>query len=114
MAFRKQRRTVVPMEVEQHELDDLLAEYADEEIFGTALQDDDAEPTLDDSRFAGGFRAKLVLEPRSYQQDAIDRWVENEGRGLVVLPTGAGKTVVALMTIERTRLRTLVVVSTLR
>jgi superfamily II DNA or RNA helicase len=110
---KKPRRTVVPMEVEQHELDDLLEEYGDESFFDTALNDDDLEPSLDDSRFAGGYRAKLVFEPRSYQQEAIARWVEHDGRGVVVLPTGAGKTVVALMAIERTRLRTLVVVPTI-
>jgi superfamily II DNA or RNA helicase len=35
------------------------------------------------------------------------------GRGVVVLPTGAGKTVLALMAIERMKLRTLVVVPTI-
>src|SRR5207302_2046277 len=40
-------------------------------------------------------------------------WLQHHGRGVVVLPTGAGKTVVALMAIERLALRTLIVVPTI-
>ncbi len=40
--------------------------------------------------------------PRSYQQEGVERWLAAEGRGTVVLPTGAGKTLVALMAVDRT------------
>lgn len=40
--------------------------------------------------------------PRPYQREALERWVAGGGRGTVVLPTGAGKTLVALMAVERT------------
>lgn len=53
----------------------------------------------------------LVL--RTYQEEAVSSWARHEGRGLVVLPTGAGKTVVALAIAARLGLRTLVVVPTI-
>ena len=37
--------------------------------------------------------------PRPYQREAVDRWSSAGGRGTVVLPTGAGKTLVALLAI---------------
>ena len=113
---KKQRKFVVPMEVEQGELDDLLAmfEPGSGDLLAAALSDDPGEvPEVDERRLAGGFRAKLRFEARPYQQDALNRWLAHDGRGVVVLPTGAGKTVVALMTIEHTRLRTLIVVPTI-
>ncbi len=51
--------------------------------------------------------------PRDYQQEAVDAWAANRFQGMVVLPTGSGKTQVALMAIDRTRRSTLVVVPTL-
>jgi superfamily II DNA or RNA helicase len=56
---------------------------------------------------------RLVLAPRKYQQEALTAWVEAGGRGVVVLPTGAGKTVLALMAVARSGLRPLVVVPTI-
>ena len=41
--------------------------------------------------------------PRPYQREAVDRWRASNGRGSVVLPTGAGKTLVALMVIDELR-----------
>ncbi len=55
----------------------------------------------------------LSIKPRPYQREALARWLEADGRGVVVLPTGAGKTVVAMMAIEATAARTLVVVPTI-
>ncbi len=55
----------------------------------------------------------LGLTPRSYQDEAIASWLRHQGRGHVVLPTGAGKTVVALMAVARLGVRTLVVVPTI-
>jgi superfamily II DNA or RNA helicase len=53
------------------------------------------------------------LTPRPYQEEAIDAWARQAGRGVIVLPTGAGKTVVALMAAARLGLRTLVVAPTI-
>jgi superfamily II DNA or RNA helicase len=55
----------------------------------------------------------LSLHPRPYQREAVHRWLDAEGRGVVVLPTGAGKTVVAMMAMEAIGARTLVVVPTI-
>ena len=56
---------------------------------------------------------RLELTPRPYQDEAVAAWTRHEGRGVVVLPTGAGKTVVAQMIAAQLGLRTLVVVPTL-
>jgi superfamily II DNA or RNA helicase len=40
-------------------------------------------------------------KPRDYQRDALDRWRAAGGRGSVVLPTGAGKTLVAIHAIHQ-------------
>ncbi len=49
---------------------------------------------------------------RDYQQDALDRWLLDR-RGVIVLPTGSGKTVIALKAIEAVDAPTLIVVPTL-
>jgi superfamily II DNA or RNA helicase len=51
--------------------------------------------------------------PRDYQARAVERWVEAGRRGVVVLPTGAGKTFVAELCIARADRSTLVVAPTL-
>jgi superfamily II DNA or RNA helicase len=52
-------------------------------------------------------------EPRPYQSEALAAWQKAGGRGVVVLPTGAGKTLVAQMAIEDRQRSTLVVTPTL-
>lgn len=59
------------------------------------------------------FRVKQRHEPRPYQTDAIAAWKENGRRGCVILPTGAGKTLVAQLAIEMTGRATLIIVPTL-
>ena len=49
---------------------------------------------------------------RWYQREAIDAWRDAGDRGVVALPTGAGKTLVALGAIERLGVATLVIVPT--
>jgi superfamily II DNA or RNA helicase len=59
------------------------------------------------------FTPEPILTPRPYQEAALDAWLGAGGRGVVVLPTGAGKTLVALLAIARQAVWTLVVVPTL-
>ena len=59
------------------------------------------------------FPTKLLFEPRPYQQEAIAAWREAGRRGVVVLPTGAGKSLVAQIAIAQTGRSTLVVVPTI-
>src|SRR2546421_10644255 len=57
--------------------------------------------------------AQVRQEPRPYQREALAAWVRAAGRGVVVLPTGAGKTLVAELAIDERRRSTLVVTPTL-
>jgi superfamily II DNA or RNA helicase len=59
------------------------------------------------------FPTKLLVEPRPYQQQAIEEWRRAEKCGVVVLPTGAGKSLVAQMAIQQVQRSTLVVVPTI-
>ncbi len=66
-----------------------------------------------DERPALPFPTSLSIEPRPYQEDALTAWLAEGSAGVVVLPTGAGKTFVAAMAIAETGLWTLAVVPTL-
>ena len=57
--------------------------------------------------------ARVMREPRPYQVEALKAWRERRGRGVVVLPTGAGKTQVALMAIDDRKRDALVIAPTL-
>lgn len=57
--------------------------------------------------------ARLTREARPYQREAVQAWRAAGGRGVVVLPTGAGKTEVAMIAIADRRRATLVVAPTL-
>ena len=103
----------------QRALDELFDELeeAEDGLLDATLDEPAAvEPppgAADAQDMAGGFRTRLALTPRPYQDDALAAWLAAEGRGVVVLPTGAGKTVLALMATARLGLRTLVVVPTI-
>lgn len=59
------------------------------------------------------FETSLRVEPRPYQQEALTNWLAAGSAGVVILPTGAGKTFVAAMAIHQTGLWTLAVVPTI-
>ena len=56
---------------------------------------------------------RVHREPRPFQREALDAWRKARGRGVVVLPTGAGKTHVAVMAIDDKRRASLIVAPTL-
>jgi superfamily II DNA or RNA helicase len=59
------------------------------------------------------FKTELALEARPYQQEALTAWQAAHNSGVVVLPTGAGKTFVAATAIHATQVWTLAVVPTI-
>ena len=59
------------------------------------------------------FETALALSSRPYQDEALANWLAESSAGVVVLPTGAGKTFVAAMAIHETGLWTLAVVPTI-
>jgi superfamily II DNA or RNA helicase len=56
---------------------------------------------------------KSTVQLRPYQQTALNKWQQNKNKGVLVLPTAAGKTYIALKAIEVLRTQTLIVVPTL-
>jgi superfamily II DNA or RNA helicase len=86
-----------------HRMAELRAWAAERGIPDFAAGDDaaDSPPALFDPRV-----------PRAYQEDAVRRWLAADGRGSVVLPTGAGTTFVAVLAIHATGARACVVVPT--
>lgn len=57
--------------------------------------------------------ARPPREPRPYQTEALEAWRRAGRRGVVVLPTGAGKTFVAMLAVADAARSTLVVVPTI-
>jgi superfamily II DNA or RNA helicase len=59
------------------------------------------------------FTPSVTIEPRDYQQEALSAWQDNDRQGSVVLPTGSGKTFLAVQAIADAGVSTLVVVPTI-
>lgn len=57
--------------------------------------------------------ARETIAPRPYQQEAMNAWWKNGRQGVVVLPTGAGKTILAVMLMIKNRRPTLIHVPTI-
>lgn len=57
--------------------------------------------------------ALVQREPRPYQREGLAAWERQQGRGVVVLPTGAGKSQLGMMAIDKKRRGTLVIAPTL-
>jgi superfamily II DNA or RNA helicase len=55
----------------------------------------------------------LHIEPRDYQQAALDAWIDHGRRGSVVLPTGSGKTFLGLQAIADAGVSALIVTPTI-
>ena len=56
---------------------------------------------------------KSNVELRTYQNKALDNWQRAGNRGVLVLPTAAGKTFIALKAIDLLKTQTLIIVPTL-
>ncbi|CAA9563536.1 MAG: DNA helicase (Rad25 homolog) [uncultured Thermomicrobiales bacterium] len=97
---------------EPDEPDDLFAVLADD-ADATGADGGADEFAAPPTEYALVRPLQLTIKPRVYQTEALAAWLRGAGRGVIVLPTGAGKTVVALMAIERLAVRTLVIVPTI-
>ncbi|MHA1684230.1 MAG: DEAD/DEAH box helicase [Promethearchaeota archaeon] len=51
--------------------------------------------------------------PREYQSKALSAWARENRNGVIVLPTGSGKSFLGIMAIQETNLKTLIVVPTI-
>ena len=58
-------------------------------------------------------QVKSNVELRNYQNNALDNWRRAGNRGVLVLPTAAGKTFIALKAIDLLKTQTLIIVPTL-
>lgn len=58
-------------------------------------------------------KLQIARDPFPFQQEALEAWWRAGGRGVVVLPTGSGKTFVAQLTMMKAQRSTLVVVPTI-
>ena len=58
------------------------------------------------------FKVEFKGELRDYQEDALKHWVERGMKGVIALPTGSGKTIIALAALAKLNERTLVVTYT--
>ncbi|NJN01265.1 MAG: DEAD/DEAH box helicase [Leptolyngbyaceae cyanobacterium RM1_1_2] len=70
---------------------------------------DDQSPKFEPLQLKPG----LVMKPYAHQQEALAAWVRSGWRGVVVLPTAAGKTYLAQMVMQATPRSTLITVPTL-
>jgi superfamily II DNA or RNA helicase len=57
------------------------------------------------------FQNNIIL--RDYQKEAKDAWIANGKRGILVLPTGSGKTIIGIKAISLLNISTIVVAPTL-
>ncbi len=53
------------------------------------------------------------IKLRDYQKQALDAWVANDKRGIIVLPTGSGKTLIGIEAISLLNTPTIIVAPTL-
>ena len=59
------------------------------------------------------FKPELVnVKLRDYQEEALAKWLENRGTGIIALPTGSGKTLIGVAAITKISERTLIVTYT--
>src|SRR5689334_11992848 len=74
-------------------------------------------PYTDDARGwenkDAGWRLQVERTPHPHQAEAVEAWLRAGRRGVVVLPTGTGKTFVAILCIQRVSRPALVATPTL-
>ena len=63
--------------------------------------------------FTLGIKTELKTELRDYQSKIFEEVVKNDFDSMIVLPTGAGKTIIALAIINHLKVKTLIIVPTI-
>ena len=58
------------------------------------------------------FNIELNITLRDYQEEALNTWLNKGAKGVIALPTGAGKTIIAIAAIAKLSERTLIVTYT--
>ncbi|MEM3801727.1 MAG: DEAD/DEAH box helicase family protein, partial [Saccharolobus sp.] len=58
------------------------------------------------------FEFELSAQLRDYQIESVEAWVKNGKRGVIALPTGAGKTLIGIKAIEEVKKSTLIITYT--
>ena len=56
---------------------------------------------------------RVQREARDYQREAVQSWLNHQRRGVVVLPTGSGKSFVAELCMAQTKRSTMIIAPTL-
>jgi len=80
-----------------------------------ALRDSDSPDFLDQARAYENCPCPVQtsMSLRPHQKEAISAWIDAGQRGVVSLPTGAGKTILAIFAMEKVGRSTLIVVPTI-
>jgi len=75
----------------------------------------DRTPYSDDAKLFEKLSLQLSSElvPRDHQRKALDGWKSRKGRGVVVMPTGSGKSFLAMLAMLHIQRSTLIVVPTI-
>ena len=71
------------------------------------------ENQVPDYSFDGSWELKEKITPRPHQKEALERWSEAGSRGIAALPTGSGKTILAVMAIAALQRAAIVLVPTI-
>ena len=61
----------------------------------------------------GSWELKEKIVPRPHQKDALELWLQAGARGIAALPTGSGKTILAVMAMAEIRRNTIILVPTI-
>ena len=77
------------------------------ELLGFKIEDKVLSP------IKGSIGTPIIKPLRDYQQEAVDAWLKAGKRGIIVLPTGTGKTLIAIKIIALLNEPTLIVVPTI-